>query len=751
MSNEITNPNRVLTKEGLSWVWGKVKSALGNKADKADTVLTTTLSRGRKESTAVGTGSIAFGYDNTASAQYSTALGYMTEATGAHAHGEGYNTHATGMSSHSEGEYSTASASSSHAEGNQTIAAGNCSHAEGKNTKATGYASHVQGCFNVPDDYTNWTEWVSETSYSVGDKVKVTDGTTIKGYICATANNDAVFTSSNWTEDNKINYAEITGNGAAGATSNARALDWDGNEYLNGTLYVNCDNDSTNGTEVATKSYVDSKNHIIYATCSTSGATQTKEITVSENVTLEEGLCVRVKFTNAQTYSGQPKLKINSLSAISITINSSTSARSYEWAAGEVVDFVYNGTTFSLIKSIASTSYYGTVKLSNSYSSTDQTMAATPYAVNQVYSSKKNTQSAVSSPTASGNSLSFIDTISQNTQGVITPTKKTVATMGAATSSSSGTIGLVPAPSSGDQNKFLTGSGTWAEVDIAGAEITTFTVATTDWSQVTGSTNYYVDISITDATEDTIFLIEYDSNYYQNATAGILATADDDKVTLTTDVIPYGTISGSIFVLNGGITHPNQSDDTKLNKSNVVADYDPTATYASGDFCLHNGMLYKATSAISTAEEWDISHWTPTTIIYEFTTHKHSASDITSGTLGLTRGGSGQTGTGGIATAADIATAETGVTISTAQYAYWGKVAMLRLAVRRSSAVSSGTTTICTLKTGKRPKYNAMATCTSPNTSIQYAEILSTGQVQIKGAISANNTTYTIESTFVLA
>ena len=41
-------------------------------------------------------------------------------------------------------------------------------------------------------------------------------------------------------------------------------------------------------------------------------------------------------------------------------------------------------------------------------------------------SGKKNIQSAVSDPTASGNGLTFISTITQNTQGVITATKKTV-------------------------------------------------------------------------------------------------------------------------------------------------------------------------------------------------------------------------------------------------------------------------------------------------------------------------------------
>lgn len=76
-------------------------------------------------------------------------------------------------------------------------------------------------------------------------------------------------------------------------------------------------------------------------------------------------------------------------------------------------------------------------------------------------SGKKNTQSAISDPTASGTSLTFISGITQNAQGVISPSKKTVSTMGAAGSSAKGTAGLVPAPPSGAQSKFLRGDGSW--------------------------------------------------------------------------------------------------------------------------------------------------------------------------------------------------------------------------------------------------------------------------------------------------
>ena len=48
-----------------------------------------------------------------------------------------------------------------------------------------------------------------------------------------------------------MNYAEIIGNGTANdARSNARALDWEGNEYLKGDLYVGCSATSTGGTKI---------------------------------------------------------------------------------------------------------------------------------------------------------------------------------------------------------------------------------------------------------------------------------------------------------------------------------------------------------------------------------------------------------------------------------------------------------------------------------------------------------------------
>lgn len=48
---------------------------------------------------------------------------------------------------------------------------------------------------------------------------------------------------------------------------------------------------------------------------------------------------------------------------------------------------------------------------------------------------------------------------------------------------------------------------------------------------------------------------------------------------------------------------------------NIVSDpnldeYDPTATYAVGDFCYYENELYECNTAISTAEAWTAAHWT---------------------------------------------------------------------------------------------------------------------------------------------
>lgn len=146
------------------------------------------------------------GRDTKATGENSHAEGRGTTASGDSSHAEGIGSIASGESSHAEGARgTTASGAASHAEGTRTTAAGMCSHAEGTATIANGRNQHVQGRFNVADN------------------------------------------------DNK--FADIVGNGNSEGLetvrSNAYALDWDGNLYLKGGVYVNCDADSTGGTKLS--------------------------------------------------------------------------------------------------------------------------------------------------------------------------------------------------------------------------------------------------------------------------------------------------------------------------------------------------------------------------------------------------------------------------------------------------------------------------------------------------------------------
>lgn len=185
---------------------------------------------------------------------------------------------------------------------------------------------------------------------------------------------------SSTPETTEGEYVEIVGNGTdASNRSNARTLDWQGNEYIAGALDV--------GDAATTRENLGvNAGMIFYGTSDTASATQEKAATVSGLTALFAGLQVRIRFTNAQTYNGQPTLNVNSLGAKAITLRGSTVGIRYMWMAGEIVDFVYDGTNFVSVEGgIASTTYYGVTKLSTATNSTSTALAATPSAVKAAY------------------------------------------------------------------------------------------------------------------------------------------------------------------------------------------------------------------------------------------------------------------------------------------------------------------------------------------------------------------------------
>lgn len=243
------------------WTEATVEQIIDDKADKTDTVLETTLSRGRKANTTVGENSFAFGNNVTASGANSHAEGDQTTASSIYgAHAEGFQTVASNYAAHAEGNKATASGSVSHAEGLSTTASGTYAHAEGRYTTANHMAQHVFGSYNIID------------SPSIS--------TTLKG-----------------------EYVEIVGNGTDENTrSNARALDWDGNEYLAGNVYVNCNADSTGGTMLQSgMSFVET---VSGATPTITGTSNTRYIcgeVSTLNITPPAVGIIDVRFTSGST------------------------------------------------------------------------------------------------------------------------------------------------------------------------------------------------------------------------------------------------------------------------------------------------------------------------------------------------------------------------------------------------------------------------------------------------------------------
>ena len=60
----------------------------------------------------------------------------------------------------------------------------------------------------------------------------------------------------------------------------------------------------------------------------------------------------------------------------------------------------------------------------------------------------------------------------------------------------------------------------------------------------------------------------------------------------------------------------------------LAAEYDATATYAVGAYCVRDNALYRCSTAISTAEAWTAGHWTACTVADELGTMSETISSM---------------------------------------------------------------------------------------------------------------------------
>ena len=61
-------------------------------------------------------------------------------------------------------------------------------------------------------------------------------------------------------------------------------------------------------------------------------------------------------------------------------------------------------------------------------------------------------------------------------------------------------------------------------------------------------------------------------------------------------------------------TNVTVGEDLKKMMNYFATEYSSGSTYAEGKFCIYQGQLYKCISKISTAEEWNSSHWATTNL-----------------------------------------------------------------------------------------------------------------------------------------
>lgn len=210
-----------------------LETVASNKMDKVNPEGSGTFSFGRLSGSTTGQRSIVLGSDATASGKDSAVIGRKGKATGSYATSIGYGNTASGDNSVVIGVNSTATSgnavtigSGSQATNWNAIAIGAATTASGNNAVAMGYGSEASGWMSTTSGY--MTEAVGGAQTVLGS-LNVAD----------TAPTD---------DSGKAENLVIVGNGDYESEtivkSNAATIDWDGNAWFSGDVYVG----STSGT-----------------------------------------------------------------------------------------------------------------------------------------------------------------------------------------------------------------------------------------------------------------------------------------------------------------------------------------------------------------------------------------------------------------------------------------------------------------------------------------------------------------------
>ena len=197
-----------------------------------------------------GDNSVVFGSNSSATGNNSFAVGETALASGNNSFASGHRVQATGMNSNSEGYASVASGDASHAEGHACVASGYAAHSEGFDCEAIGEYSHAEGYSTKAEGERSHAEGYSSEALGNYSHAEGRSCTTqaecahAEGYGCV-AKGAYQHVQGKYNEyDNAGKYLHIVGNGSSTANrSNAHTVDWEGNAWYAGDVFIGEDND----------------------------------------------------------------------------------------------------------------------------------------------------------------------------------------------------------------------------------------------------------------------------------------------------------------------------------------------------------------------------------------------------------------------------------------------------------------------------------------------------------------------------
>ena len=291
----------------------------------------------------------------------------------------------------------------------------------------------------------------------------------------------------------------------------------------------------------------------------------------------------------------------------------------------------------------------------------------------------KAVQTAVSDPSASGTSVTFIDSISQNAQGVISPSKKTVKTMTGATSGAAGAAGLVPQPAAGDDGKYLKGDGTWGTPSGGGS--VTGVKGNAEGSYRTGNVN--------------------------------LTPAD---IGARSDAAPTSGayFSGTPQVLSDGVMEVGKYIDFHATDG-ATSDYDARISADT------NGLTLSGTTSgtFSGNLTGNVTGDVTGNLAGNVTGNCSGNAANVTGVVAIANGGTGQTGTTApyVGISNIVASIATDWDVTEAYCAQWGKLMNVKLRVKRTGTTitTPGTYNVCTLKDYLYPLTDSFVSAPSRN------------------------------------